>query len=148
VDDHVRHLDGFLIGCLPAGLGPLTSDFTFEWEDVSHASRVWERRDDAGNYSVDLTIRVMRGERLRDPESLVDYLAEYHERDLGDWELEPFDVRGRTGYHDEQSAFWLEAPGVAVEVRIDPSRFSVCDLLRTARGVVPEPEAVGDQDES
>ena len=136
--DAPRVLDGFAITRLPAGLGPMVSDFDYEWEEVVHRSRVWERGpDDEGAYHVDLTVKVLRGERLRDLAALRDYLTEYHERDPDDWPLEKFQQRGsRPGYHDAVGAFWLEAPGVAVEVRVG-ERFTERDLMRTVQGIRP-----------
>jgi hypothetical protein len=138
VDDSVpRILNGFEISWLPDRLGPHVSDFTYEWEDVTHRSRVWERGpDDSGGYSVDLTVKTLRGSSLDNLEALRDYLADYHERG-DDWPLERFDHHGHPGYHAEGQAFWLQAPGVAVSVTIDTARFTDRDLTKTALGIRP-----------
>ena len=136
--DAARVLDGFAITRLPDGIGPLVSDFAYEWEDVAHRSRVWERGpDDDGAYQVDLTVKVMRGEPLGDLESLRLYLAEYHERDPDEWDLEEFTHRGKRGYRSATQAFWLESPGVAVGVSVDGVRFTGSDLMLAVRGVHP-----------
>jgi hypothetical protein len=129
-------LDGFEIGWLPDGVGPHVSDFTYEWEGVTHRSRVWERGpDDSGSYHVDLTVKVLRGKALSNLRDLRDYLTDYHGRD--GWALEPFDHHGRPGYRSDDQVFWLQASGVAVSVTIDAARFTDRDLTRTALGVHP-----------
>jgi hypothetical protein len=131
-------LDGFVISRLPAGLGPLVTDFEYEWGGVAHRSRVWERGpDDAGAYQVDLTVKVLRGQRLRSLSGLRSYLADYHERDPGQWKLEQFRHLGKPGYHDDDEAFWLDRRGVAVEVRFVNRRFTETDLMQTVRGIRP-----------
>jgi hypothetical protein len=131
-------LDGFVTGWLPAGLGSLVSDFTYEWEDITHRSRVWEEGpDDSGAYKVDLTIKVLRGEGLRDLSSLRDYLARYHEMDPVNWALEPFDQHAHRGYRSDDVAFWLEQPGVAIEVKLYDDALSERDLIRTSRAIHP-----------
>jgi hypothetical protein len=136
-DSEPNLLDGFEIRWLPDRVGPHVSDFTYEWEGVTHHSRVWERGpDDSGGYHVDLTVKVLRGEEFRDLQALRDYLADYHERD-DDWALVPFDHHGHHGYRSGDQVFWLQAPGVAGSVTIDPARFTDRDLTRTALGIHP-----------
>jgi hypothetical protein len=131
-------LDGFAITRLPAGIGPLVSDFEYEWEEVAFRSRVWERGpDSSGAYRVDLDVKVLRGDRLADLASLRDFLAYYHERDPETWELTEFDHDGLPGFYSQREAFWLVQPGVAIEVTVDTERYSPRTLLRTACGVVP-----------
>ncbi|MET9023514.1 hypothetical protein ABZV93_26425 [Actinopolymorpha sp. NPDC004070] len=139
-DDHTarRPLDGFLVGSVPAGVGALVTDFAFEWEEVSHRSRVWESGPDAdGGYQVDLTVDVMRGASLTSAQALRDYLTDYYERDPATWRLDPFKQHGLPGWHDDTIAFWLAAPGVGVAVKVDRERFGAGDLLRTAYGIRP-----------
>ncbi|MGW5362393.1 hypothetical protein [Actinopolymorpha pittospori] len=137
-DTRRRPLDGFLVETLPAGVGPLVTDFAYEWEEVSHRSRVWESGPDhEGAYRVDMSIAVLRGESLIDRESLRSYLADYYELDPADWELTPFDPHGHPGYRDHAVAFWLQSPGVAIVVKLDGNRFSAGDLLRTANSIRP-----------
>ncbi|MFC7329936.1 hypothetical protein [Marinactinospora rubrisoli] len=130
-------LDGFVIEHVPAGAGTLESDFRFEWGDVAFTERVWERQLESGGYRVDLTVAVLRGERLSDVAATQDFLAEYHEREPGAWRVQPF----RHGAHDggiaDDLAFWQVRPGVAVSVRVDPERFGVEDVRETALGVRP-----------
>jgi hypothetical protein len=131
-------LDGFEIGWLPAGLGALVSDFTYDWEDVTHRSRVWEGGPDStGAYHVDLMIRVLRGRPLHDLSSLRDYLARYHEIDPDEWQLKPFRHHGHPGYRGTDVAFWLEEPGVAVELKTYSDVVSGSDLIRTAQAIHP-----------
>lgn len=139
-DTRRRPLDGFLIEALPAGVGPLVTDFAYEWEEVSHRSRVWESGPDhEGAYHVDMSVAVLRGESLTDQESLRSYLADYYELDPAEWELRPFDPHGHPGYRDNAVAFWLQSPGVAIVVKLDGNRFSAGDLLRTATSIRPAP---------
>lgn len=133
-----RPLDGFVVGPVPAGVGELVTDFEFEWEEVEHRSRVWERGPDAdGGYHVDLTVDVLRGESLTSAKALRDYLTDYYERDPATWRLDPFRQHGQPGWHDDTVAFWLAAPGVGVAVKVDRERFGARDLLRTAYGIRP-----------
>ncbi|NLU77555.1 hypothetical protein HCA58_03920 [Micromonospora sp. HNM0581] len=108
-------LDGFHVGRVPAGVGDETSDFATEWDDVSFASRVWERQTPEG-HRADLRVHVLRGDRLVDLTALRDFLCEYHERDPVGWHLREFQHGSRVGLHDEVQAFWLVEPGVAVTV--------------------------------
>ncbi|WP_089157170.1 hypothetical protein [Micromonospora sp. NBS 11-29] len=122
-------LDGFHIGYLPPGVGELVSDFASEWEDVSFATRVWERQVEDG-YRVDLRVHVLRGERLTDLNEVREFLAEYHERDPATWDLADFTHPDGPGLTGAEEAFWLAVPGVAVTVLAAP------DVLRAiAEGV-------------
>ncbi|REF36799.1 hypothetical protein [Thermasporomyces composti] len=136
--DASDELDGFVVGWVPRGVGSLVTDFSYEWEDVAHRSRVWETGPDTnGAYRVDLTVAVLRGERLRDIDAVRDYLAEYLERDAEQWGLRPFRHLGRPGYHNDVETFWLAEPGVAVRVHVDGERFTEGQLMRTARSIRP-----------
>lgn len=132
-------MDGFVIEHLPAGLGT-PSDFEYEWGDVVFHSRVWETTIGDAT-TVDLTVKTIRGEKLIDLESLRTFLTEYHEKDPDTWELTAKDIGGYGGYAAEDQVFYFISPGVAAEVSIDRSRFSVDDLLNTAVGFAPEPTA-------
>lgn len=137
-------LDGFVITHVPAGVGPLESEFAYEWEDVTFHSRVWETGPDPeGAYRVDLTVETMRGPSLRDLEALRTYLTEYLEKDPEAWALRRVKVGRYDGYRDDSRIFWLVSPGVAASTLIDRDRFSDTDLLRTARGFVPAHGPVG-----
>ncbi|WP_051425502.1 hypothetical protein [Jiangella gansuensis] len=130
---HREWLDGFRIRWLPPGLGPLVSDFEYEWDDVGFASRVWETGpDEDGAYGVDLQVTVMRSATLTDTAALHAFLTEYHERDPGDWTPEPFQHPDGPGFRTGTELFWLAEPGVAVRVHGDGQRFSSDDLTRTA----------------
>lgn len=120
-------LDGFRIGYLPPDVGDLVSDFVSEWEDVTFATRVWERQVEDG-HRVDLRVHVLRGDRLGTIAELRDFLAEYHERDNADWALTDFQHGEDPGLIGAAEAFWLAAPGVAVNVLVDPERFTVGNL--------------------
>lgn len=130
-------VDGFTIDHLPRQVGPNVSEFAFEWEDVTFHSTVWETGPDAeGRHRVDLTVKVMRGDRLTDLPSLREYLAEYHEVDPATWELEGFrQADGHCGRLRDGAVFWLVRPGVAIEVSVDPGRISRDELVRTADGI-------------
>lgn len=130
-------VDGFQIDHLPAGIGDLVTDFAYEWEEVAFKSRVWETGpDEHGAYRVDLTIKVLRGERLTGLAALRDYLVEYYEYDPADWELTEYDHNGDPGYLAADEAFWLVEPGVAVSVRI-ADHLTEADLLQTADSIRP-----------
>ncbi|MEU6075218.1 hypothetical protein [Micromonospora sp. NPDC047074] len=135
-------LDGFHIRQVPGDIGTEVSDFASEWDDVRFATRVWERQTDDG-YQVDLRVHVMRGERLTDLAALRDFLAEYHERDPGDWPLVEFMHGDSAGLRDDSQAFWLAEPGVAVNVLVATDLADEGQLLPTALAVV----AVSDQDD-
>ena len=115
-------LDGLHIGYLPQGAGDEVSDFVTEWEDVHFATRVWERQT-ADGYWADLRVHVLRGERLTDLDALRAFLAEYHERDSDAWQLTEFQHDDGPGLMNDAQAFWLPAPGVAVNVLVDPEQF-------------------------
>ncbi|SKA19296.1 hypothetical protein SAMN02745673_02971 [Marinactinospora thermotolerans DSM 45154] len=130
-------VDGFAVNHLPSGIGSSVSDFSYEWGGVAFSSRVWERDLGEEGHRVDLSVAVLRGERLRDLAGLRDFLAEYHERDLATWRLTPFSHGSDPGLITEGQAFWSVAPGLAVSVRLDPARFDLPELTATALGVVP-----------
>lgn len=132
-------LDGFHIGHLPPGAGDLVSDFASEWEDVSFATRVWERQVEDG-HRVDLRVHVLRGERLGTLAQLRDFLAEYHERDPAEWALTEFQHVESPGLIGVAEAFWLAAPGVALDVLVDQDRFTT-DTLRAVIQAITVPES-------
>ncbi|MGC4875218.1 hypothetical protein ACLQ26_02970 [Micromonospora sp. DT43] len=127
-------LDGFHIGYLPSSVGDLASDFTSEWEDVTSATRVWERQVEDG-HRADLRVHVLRGDRLGTLAELRDFLAEYHERAPASWVLTEFQHVEGPGFIGSAEAFWLTDPGVAVNVLIDPERFTTDALRAIANGV-------------
>lgn len=129
-------LDGFHIGYLPPGVGDLVSDFASEWEDVSVATRVWERQVEDG-HRVDLRVHVLRGDRLGTLAELRDFLAEYHERDPAGWALTEFQHGEAPGLIAGAEAFWLARPGLAVDVLIDSERFTTDTLRTITQGVTP-----------
>lgn len=132
-------LDGFTLGHLPDGLGPMVSDFDYEWDDVSFHTRVWERGPDpAGAYHVDLRAGVLRSDRLTDPDALRGFLAEYLERDPQQWELQPYHRDAYRGFTAPGRVFFLVRPGVAVQVATEEgSGVSRQELVATADGVEP-----------
>jgi hypothetical protein len=139
-DAAVRQLDGFTLGHLPAGLGPMVSDFDYEWDDVSFRTRVWERGPDAdGAYHVDLRAAVLRSDRLTDPAALRDFLAVYLERDPQHWALEHYDRAAYHGFAEPGRVFFLVARGVAVQVATgEGSDVGQDELIATADGIEPE----------
>lgn len=134
-------LDGFTLGHLPDGLGPMVSDFDYEWDDVSFRTRVWEHGPDAErNYHVDLQAAVLRGDRLTDPAALRDFLADYLERDRKEWALQRYDRDAYHGFAEPGRVFFLVRPGVAVQVAADQgSVVNQDDLIATANGIEPVP---------
>ncbi|MFI2712567.1 hypothetical protein ACH495_20815 [Micromonospora sp. NPDC018662] len=128
-------LDGFHIGELPGGIGEAVSDFASEWEDVSIATRVWERQVEDG-YRVDLRVHVLRSERLTDLDAVREFLAEYLERDPATWELADFTHPDGPGLIGAAEAFWLAGPGVAGTVLGDPEVVDAGALRSIAVGVV------------
>lgn len=128
-------LDGFHIGELPDGIGEAVSDFASEWEEVSFATRVWERQVEDG-YRVDLRVHVLRGEGLVDLDAVREFLAEYQERDAATWELADFTHPDGPGLIGAGEAFWLTGPGVAVNVLADPEVVDADALRSIAVGVV------------
>ncbi|MFU8872609.1 hypothetical protein [Micromonospora sp. SL4-19] len=129
-------LDGFHIGHVPGDAGTEVSDFATEWDDVSFATRVWERQVDEG-YRVDLRVHVLRGDQLTDLAALHDFLADYHERDPAGEELAELPHPDGPGLIGTAEAFWLVEPGVAVDVLVDPERFDRAGLAATALAISP-----------
>ncbi|KAB1941889.1 hypothetical protein F8271_13640 [Micromonospora sp. ALFpr18c] len=121
-------MDGFRIAYLPPEVGDLVSDFASEWGDVNVTTRVWERQVEDG-HRVDLRVHVLRGNQLSTLAELCEFLAEYHERDPADWLLIEFQHGETSALIGAAEAFWLAGPGVAVDVLIDPERFTT-DTLR------------------
>lgn len=129
-------LDGFTLGWLPDGLGPLVSDFDYDWNDVTFRTRVWERGPDpVEGYQVDLRVKVLRSDRLTDPDALRTFLAEYHEIDPGTWSLEPFVDGARRGFAEPGRVLFLVEPGTAIELNAEHARVEQQSLLRTAREI-------------
>jgi hypothetical protein len=136
----VGSLDGFRLGHLPAGLGPMVSDFAYEWDDVSFRTRTWERGPDAaGGYHVDLLVGVLRSARLTDPQALRDFLAVYLERDPHQWKLDDYNREPYRGFAEPGRVFFMVRPGVAVQVAADEGEVvSQDELIATADGIEPE----------
>ncbi|WP_141711383.1 hypothetical protein [Jiangella alba] len=138
---HRQLLDGFALGWVPPGIGPLVTDFEYEWDDVGFRSRVWESGpypDDS--YRVDLQVTVMRSPAFTDAAALRGFLVEYLERDPISWATEPFAHPDGPGFTDVGELFWLAAPGVAVRVFGGGEQVDFRDLTRTAcaaRQVLP-----------
>jgi hypothetical protein len=127
-------LDGFHLGHLPAGVGSEVSDFASEWDEVSFATRVWERQVAEG-YRVDLRVHVLRGDRLTDLTALHDFLADYHERDPAGGEWAEFAHPDGPGLVGDGEAFWLVESGVGVDVLVDPERWDRVGLSAVARAI-------------
>ncbi|MFC3999593.1 hypothetical protein ACFOVU_27010 [Nocardiopsis sediminis] len=132
-------LSGFTIGFVPAGAGGDRADFATEWGGVDFASRVWEGAAPGGGYRVGLKVNVLRGPGLTDLAALRAFLADYHEIDPGTWDLDPFEHGTSPGCHGGGRAFWLEEPGLAVSLWLDPRRFGEPDLLTTAHEIRRKP---------
>ena len=136
-------LDGFTITHLPDQVGEQTTpaDFTYEWEDVSFTSRVWEQAKEGGGFQVVLQVLVLRGDKLTDLTTVREFLTHYHERDASTWELGEFDQGTAPGLYGEAEAFWTPGPGVVVEVRDASGVLGEEAMLATARGIVQENHA-------
>lgn len=133
---HRQLLDGFAVGWVPPGIGPLVSDFAYEWDDVGFRSRVWESGpypDDS--YRVDLQVTVMRSPTFTDAAALRGFLVEYLERDPAGWATDPFAHPDGPGFTDVGELFWLASPGVAVRVFGGGEQVDFRDLTRTACAV-------------
>lgn len=129
-------LDGFTLGWLPAGLGPLVSDFEYDWNGVVFRNRVWERGPDpVDGYQVDLRVKVLRSDRLTDPGALRTFLAEYHEIDPATWPLEPYLDGDRHGFAEPGRVLFLVEPGTAIELEAEPARVDQPSLLRAAGAI-------------
>lgn len=133
--DELDELDGFVLGYLPDDIGPMVSGFAYEWEDVAFVSRTWERQV-SGGYRVDLKVNVLRANRFDNTETLREFLAHYHERDLQQWELEEFHHGSASGFSSEKEVFFLAEPGVAVEVLSPHKCYDADELRRVARAIV------------
>ncbi|MFW5418563.1 hypothetical protein J0910_18280 [Nocardiopsis sp. CNT-189] len=131
-------LDGFAIHHVPSpAAGADVFDTDYEWGGVSFAARFWEREADGG-HRVEMQVLVMRGGSLDSAAALRSFLAEYHERDAATWAPAEFDHDGAPGFLGEREAFWLQEPGVAVEVRDSSGVLGREELVATALGVRPE----------
>jgi hypothetical protein len=119
---------------LPRGLGAST-DFDYEFDDVSFAARVWESGSDTAGWRVDLEVIVLRGARLSSPQVLHDWFLDYEARPPAEARYRPTRVHEHRGWACRDEVFWLVRPAVAVAVRIDRDRWSATALDRTARGI-------------
>ncbi|GAB1819904.1 hypothetical protein [Herbidospora sp. RD11066] len=128
-------LNGFAVTHVPAVTGAAVSDFETEWEDVSFATRVWEREIPEG-HQADLRVAVLRGDGLTDLPSLREFLTEYDERET--WDLKEFSKDGTPGLATETEAFWLDSPGVALTVRITENPLTADDLMDVVQGIKAE----------
>lgn len=137
-----QQLDGFVLGWVPPGLGPLVTDFEYEWDDVGFRSRVWESGPYPDeSYRVDLQVTVMRSPSFTDVAALREFLVEYLERDPAAWATEPFAHPDGPGLAEVGELFWLARPGVAVRVFGGGEQLDHRDLTRTACAV-RAPEAI------
>lgn len=127
-------LGGLELSYLPAGLGS-SSDFAYQDYGVTFTARVWESGSDADGWHVDLHVIVMRGDRLSDATALHDWFIAYEGRPVEESQYRPMRIHGQPCWMSADQVFWLVQPGLAVSVRIDRSRWSLDDLLRTAWGV-------------
>lgn len=129
-------LDGFVVGWVPQGIGPMVTDFEYEWEDVGFLSRVWESGPYPDeSYRVDLQVTVMRSPSFTDVAALREFLVGYLERDPAVWATEPFLHPDGLGFTDVGELFWLAEPGVAVRVFGGGEQIDFRDLTRTACAV-------------
>ncbi|GHJ06693.1 hypothetical protein TPA0907_10600 [Micromonospora humidisoli] len=131
-------LDGFHVGWVPEGAGDLVSDFASEWDDVTFATRVWERAVDDG-HRVDLRVHVLRGDRLTSLVQVREFLAGYHERDSAEWPLAEFGRAEGVGLAGGGEAFWLVRPGLAVDVLVDVERFDGETAIEVASSITELP---------
>lgn len=110
--------DELSFGYLPDDLATDHSDFEFTWGDVNFVQRVWERETERG-HRVQMQVALMSSDQLSDIESLISFLADYHEKSLEDWKLEEFTHPDGPGRSGDRRVFWLVSPGLAIQVR-DP----------------------------
>ena len=129
-------VDGFAVTVVPPGCAPPTSEHSSSWEDVDSVMRVWERGpDDGGAFSVDLRVKVMRGEPLATAEQQREFLTTYHEVDDAVWSA--FEHPDGPGWSRPGSASWWVSPGLGVEVALDAERFTDDQVADVARGTRP-----------
>jgi hypothetical protein len=124
-------VDGIAFGYLPAGLGQ-ASDFSYSYDEVDFAARVWESGSDETGWSVDLDIAVLRGDRLRSGQALHDWFIPYEDRPPAEAHYVPVQVDGRPGWLCRDQVFWLLRPGLAVSVRLGRAHWSQHDVVRIA----------------
>jgi hypothetical protein len=125
-------VDGIAFGYLPVGLGR-ASDFSYSYDEVDFAARVWESGSDETGWSVDLDIAVLRGDRLRSGQALHDWFIPYEDRPADEVSYHRIRVHGHPGWLTRDEVFWLVRPGLAIAMMVDRSRFPTRQLLRTAR---------------
>ena len=125
-------LGGVQLRYLPDGLGGST-DFEYEYEDVSFVARVWESGSDDVGWSVDLDVDVMRGDRLASPRALHDWFIAYEDRPADEVSYHRVRIHGRPGWATRDEVFWLVRPGLAIAMTLDAHRWSHAALMRTAR---------------
>jgi hypothetical protein len=123
-------LDGIAFGHLPDGLGA-SSDFDYRYQGVHFAARVWESQSADGNWQVDLDADVMRGKRLTDGKALHNWFVAYEDRPRAEAHYIAVQVRGHPGWLSSGQVFWLQHPGLAVSVSLDPTGWTVPDVVRT-----------------
>jgi len=122
-------IDSIRFDHLPGGLGDST-DFSYDYDDVDFAARVWESPT-ADGWRVDLDIDVMRGARLTSAHALHDWFIGYEERDPAP-AYRAVRVHGHRGWLSDDQLFWLIRPGLAVSVQLDGSRWRRAEVVRTA----------------
>jgi len=115
---------------LPSGLGQ-ASDFNYEYDEVAFTARVWESPAPSGGWRVDADIEVLSGARLTSGAALHDWFIDYQERPPAEAHYVPVLVHGRPGWLARDQLFWLVRPGLAVSVRIDGTRWSTSEVVRT-----------------
>lgn len=126
--------DEVSFGHLPASLVKEHSDFEFTWGEVNFVQRVWERETGQG-HRVQMQVALMGAEQLSDIDSLIAFLAEYHEKQLEGWELKEFTHPDGPGRSGDQRVFWLARPGLAIQVRDPFSEIGEGELAQVANGV-------------
>jgi hypothetical protein len=124
-------------GYLPAGLGAAT-DFSYDYDEVDFAARVWESRSPTGGWRVDLDLDVMIGPRLSSGRALHDWFIDYEQRDPTP-RYRRVSVHGRPGWLCRDQIFWLVRPGLAVSAQLDAGRWPRGELRRLARAARPVP---------
>ena len=125
-------LDGLQLRHLPTGLGAST-DFEYEFDDVSFVARVWESGSDDAGWRVDLDVDVMRGERLTNAQALHDWFIAYEERPASEVHYRAVRIHGHPGWVTRDEVLCLVRPGFALAMTIDASRWPHAALMRAAR---------------
>ena len=117
---------GVRLLCLPLlGRG---QDFDSTFDDARIDSRIWESRRGDG-WGVDAVVDVVHHPGLRTPQAAASWMIRWQDRPAAESRYRRVWLAGRPAWLSADEITWLQAPGVAVSVRVDRARFAT-DLTR------------------